>query len=292
LLNYIYPNFLLVPDMNISLKAKIQHWFNFLRLANQSKDTAIIESLKQHSEMYEPWSNYRNTSFTKWWKEHSDLFRSVSVIREMNATDIPDNSALFLAIPFTYAPTTVAKMVQEIYKRQQDQRRVSKGKVKKVYGGEFALTSDDFQASQFHYYYRFAKDVYLPLNSNGGQPRTKDYVSLAEKVFAKQRLVTSWEEKSLARRRVPFTDRSAPYANKSRMARNYVMVVQNLLRNVCTGEFPGDYLTVAVKNQSQKRKKLPVYSASVGKRGVSQKRYVNLKKRESPFDMYSKRKPN
>jgi hypothetical protein len=210
----------------------------------------------------------------------------------MNATDVADNSALFIAIPFTYAPTTVAKMVQEIYKRQQDQRRVSKGKVKKVYGGEFALTSDDFQASQFHYYYRFAKDVYLPLNSNGGQPRTKDYVSLAEKVFAKQRLVTSWEEKTLARRRVPFTDRSAPYANKSRMARNYVMVVQNLLRNVCTGEFPGDYLTVSVKNQAMKRKKTSIAPIRLSKRGVNQKRYQSLVKRENPYDMYTKRKSN
>ena len=278
--------------MNIPLKEKIQHWFNFLQLANQSKDVEISQSLKSNSQKYEAWDDYRSTSFSKWWKEHSNLFRSVSVMRELNSSDVADNSALFLAIPFTYAPTTVAKMVQDMYKRQQDQRRSIKGKVKKVYGGEFALTTDDFQASQFHYYYRFAKDVYLPLNADGGQPKTKDYVRLAEQVFSKQKLVTSWEEKALARRKVPFTDVSAPYANKSRMARNYVIVVQNILRNVAEGQFPGDYLTVSVKNQAVKRKKTPVAPVRSSKRGVSQRRYQPLVKRENPYDMYAKRISN
>lgn len=275
--------------MNISLKEKIQHWFNFLRMAHESKDPDVIANLDMHKKVYEAWGNYRDVSFTKWWKEHSNLFRSVSVMRELNSSDVADNSALFLAIPFTYAPTTVAKMVQDMYKRQQDQRRPIKGKVKKVYGGEFALTTDDFQASQFHYYYRFAKDVYLPLNADGGQPKTKDYVKLAEQVFSKQKLVTSWEEKALARRKVPFTDVSAPYANKSRMARNYVIVIQNILRNVAEGQFPGEYLTLGVKNQSIKRSVQKVRSGK--SRGVSQKRYQEIKKRVNPYDMFAKRKP-
>jgi hypothetical protein len=145
-------------------------------------------------------------------------------------------------------------MVQSIYQREQVQRRASGGKVKKVYGGQFALTAEDFQASQFHYYYRFAKDVYLQLNAGGNKPTTKNYVDLAEKVFARQKLVTSWEDDALARRKVPFSEPGAPYANKSRMARNYAVVVQNILRNVAVGEFPGDYLTVAVKNQSVQRR--------------------------------------
>lgn len=274
--------------MNISLKEKIQHWFNFLRLAHESEDQDVIASLVRSRDLYESWGDYRNTSFTPWWREHSKLFRSVGAMRKMAVGDVPDESALFLAIPFIYAPTTVAKMVQSIYQREQDLRREPGGKVKKVYGGQFALTAEDIQASQFHYYYRFAKDVYLPLNAGGGEPSTKNYVDRSEKVFAKQRLVTSWEDDALARRKVPFTQIDAPYANKSRMARNYVMIVQNILRNVAKGEFPGDYLTVAVKNQGVKRRSAPVYPERSHKRGVSQKRYQEVKKREDPFDPYKK----
>ena len=76
------------------------------------------------------------------------------------------------------------------------------------------------------------------------------------------------------------------YANKSRMARNYVAIVQNILRNVSRGEFPGDYLTASVKNQGEKRKVSPQYPARSGKRGVSQKRYQEVKKRDDPMDPY------
>ena len=272
--------------MNISLKEKVQHWFNFLRLAHESQDPAVVGNLKASRLLYEPWSDYRNTSFTRWWRDHSKLFRAVGAMRKMVPGDVPDESTLFLVIPYIYAPTTVAKMVQNIYQREQDLRREPGGKVKKVYGGQFALTAEDLQSSQFHYYYRFAKDVYLPLNAGGTKPSTKNYVDRAEKVFAKQKLVTSWEEEALARRKVPFTQTDAPYANKSRMARNYVVVVENLLRNVAGGEFPGDYLTVAVKNQSMRRKSASVHAGRAYKRGVNQKRYQEVKKRENPFDPY------
>jgi hypothetical protein len=272
--------------MNIPLKEKIQHWFNFLRLAYESEDQDVIASLERSRALYELWGNYRETSFTRWWRDHGKLFRAVGSMRKMAPGDVPDESALFLAIPYIYAPTTVAKMVQNMYQREQDLRRVLDGKVKKVYGGQFALTAEDMQASQFHYYYRFAKDVYLPLNAGGNKATTKNYVDRAEKVFAKQKLVTSWEDDALARRKVPFSDPDAPYANKSRMVRNYVVVVENLLRNVAKGEFPGDYLTTSVKNQTIKRS---IQTKRTGKpRGVNQKRFVNTVKREELFDPYKK----
>ena len=160
--------------MNISLKEKVQHWFNFLRLAHESQDPVVVGNLKASRLLYEPWGDYRNTSFTRWWQGHSNLFRSVGAMRKMTAVDAPDESALFLAIPYIYAPTTVAKMVQNIYQREQGLRRESGGKVKKVYGGQFALTAEDMQSSQFHYYFRFVKDVYLPLNAGGAKPTTKN----------------------------------------------------------------------------------------------------------------------
>lgn len=272
--------------MNISLKEKIHHWFNFLRLAHESDDPEVIANLKKNCQMYAAWGDYRSTSFTKWWKDHSKLFRSVHVIREMTIHDLPDDTALFLAIPYIYAPTTVAKMVQEIYQRQQHKRRVLEGKVKKVYGGQFALTTEDFQASQFHYYYRFANDVYLPLNTDGGKPTTKNYVDRAMKVFAKQKLVTSWEDDALARRKVPFSDPNAPYSNRSKLARNYVTMIRKILLNVSLGEFPGNYQVEAVKNQAEKRKVSPKFPDRGPKRGVSPKRYQEVKKRVDPLDPY------
>jgi hypothetical protein len=150
--------------MNIPLKQKIRLWFDFLRLAHQSSDPLLISNLKKSKDKYAPWDDYINMSFTKWWATHKSLFRNVSILRKLTTSDQIDDLAMYLVIPFTYAPTTVGKIVQRMYDEEQTRRNAVKRKVKKVYGGEFGLSTDDFQASQFVYYYRFTKDVYLPLN--------------------------------------------------------------------------------------------------------------------------------
>ena len=270
--------------MNIPLKQKIQRWFEFLRLAHQSTDPEVIANLKASNDFYEPWGDYRNTPFTKWWAEHKHLFRTVSTMRKMTASDVVDDSAFCVVIPFTYAPTTVAKIVQRMYGDELEKRTSTKKKVKKVYGGSFGLTTDEFQVSQFVYYHRFAKDVYLPLNATGGKVTTKKYVDAAKKSFAKQKLVTSWKDKADAKRQVPFKSSSDAYANLSKRARDFARIVQNILRNVSSGQFPGDYLTVGVKNQASKRS---VQRVRTGKaRGVNQKRYKDVIRRKNELDPF------
>jgi hypothetical protein len=55
----------------------------------------------------------------------------------MTSQDKFDDSALYLVIPFTYAPTTVAKIVQRIYDEEQKKRTVTKNKVKENLWREF-----------------------------------------------------------------------------------------------------------------------------------------------------------
>jgi hypothetical protein len=272
--------------MNIPLKRKIQLWFEFLKLAHKSIDPVVIANLRKSNSFYEPWGDYLNTSFTRWWTTHRHLFRTVSKMRKMNSSDLVDESALYVVIPYTYAPTTAAKILQRMYEEELELRISSKKKVKKVYGGDFALTTDDFQVSQFAYYHRFAKEVYLPLNAIGGKVTTKMYVDLAKKSFAKQNLVTSWKEKELARRKVPFKDSSDLYANHSKRARDFVHIVTYILKNVSSGEFPGDYLTASVKNQGKIRKESPNYPIRKFKKGVAHSRYQDKIEREKPFNVY------
>jgi hypothetical protein len=74
------------------------------------------------------------------------------------------------------------------------------------------------------------------------------------------------------------------------MARNDVVVVENLLRNVAKGEFSGNYMTAAVKNQSTKRKDSFFSQNNGRKRGVSPKRHQTALDRENPFDPYARKK--
>ena len=274
--------------MNISLKSKIKHWFDFLRLAHLSTDPVVIKNLTKSKQFYEQWGNYRSSSFTKWWSEHRHLFRTVSSLRRMTSEDIVDDSALYLVIPYTYAPTTVAKIIQRIYDEEQKKRLATKNKVKKIYGGSFGLTTDEFQASQFAYYYRYAKEVYVPLTNSGDKVKTKDFIKKAVKSFENQKLITSWEDTSLARRKIPFKTSDSRYANLSKRARDFNLIVNNILLNVSSGLFPGDYLTASVKNQNTNRllkKSPPKRSHS---RGVPSSKYITKKKREDTLDPYRK----
>jgi hypothetical protein len=63
--------------------------------------------------------------------------------------------------------------------------------------------------------------------------------------------------------------------------------VQNILRNVSLGQFPGDYLTAGVKNQAEQRRISPIYPVRKQKRGVAQSRYQSLVERDQPFNVYS-----
>jgi hypothetical protein len=275
--------------MNIPLKQKIRLWFDFLRLAHESTDLVLIENLKSSKNFYSPWGNFLNTSFTKWWAMNKSLFRNVSTLRRMTSSDFVDEGSMYLVIPFTYAPTTVSKIVQRMYAEEFSSRQLEKKKVKKVYGGTFGLSTEDFQVSQFAYYYRFAKDVYLPLNAKGEKVTTKQYVDVAKKVFSNQKLITSWNDKTLARRKVPFKDSSEIYANQSKRARDFVRIIENILTNVSIGVFPGDYLTVSVKTQSQKRRLSTNLSVNKIKRGVSQSRYIKKVVRDESFDPFRRK---
>ena len=271
--------------MNISLKKKIQHWFNFLKLAHQSVDPIVIENLKNSKSFYEAWGNYQEASFTNWWSEHRHLFRKVSGLRRMTAQDEVDDTALYLVIPFTYAPTTVAKIVQRIYDEEQTKRETEKRKVKKVYGGSFGLSTDEFQVSPFTYYHRYAKDVYLPLMRNGRKVKTKDFIERAQASFARQKQVTSHAN---AKRNVPFKTSSDEYANLSKRARDFNRIVENILRNVSAGVFPGNYMTASVKNQGAERAAKRIAPVRSHSRGVPESMYVNKKKREAGLDPYRK----
>jgi hypothetical protein len=273
--------------MNISLKTKIKYWWSFLRLTHQSKEIEIINALKDSVDFYKAWGDFRTGSFDPWWREHSHLFHTRNSMTKMNVGETASDDALYLRVPFTYAPTTASTVFERIYRKEYEKKQTTKRKVKKVYGGTYSLSDDDFQTSQFEYYLRFTKDVYLPIMSNSPNSQTKPYVCLAIERFKNQKLKSSLG--ALARRKVPFTYEIEKYETQRRLASRYRTYSHNIMLNVAKGIFPGEYEEVSIKNQAIKRKASPPVRSQ--KRGVPQSLYVDTKKRESGFDMYAKRGP-
>jgi len=150
-----------------------------------------------------------------------------------------------------------------------------------VYGGTYSLTSTDLQTSQFDYYLKFTRDVYLPL-MNEGVIGTQKYRLLSVQVFTKQKVKSS-RKKEEVKRQVPFTNSSQDVGNLDRLTRRYKTHSRLLLLNVSKGEFPGVYEEKGTKTQIKTRKENTVRSHY---RGVSQKRYQEFKVRDEQFDPY------
>jgi hypothetical protein len=238
--------------MNISLKTKVKYWFYFLRLCHKINDPVIQLNLKKSKSLYKRWGDYQSGSYENWWKEHSHLFSRKDSIEKFYGNEPIEKDSLYIKIPYRYSPSTVSKIVLRMYKEEHDKRIVKDGKVKKVYDGVFQLSTTDIQTSQFDYYLRFTRDVYIEL-MNQGVIGTQKYRILSEKVFKKQKLKSS-RKKDEVKRQIPFVGTSQTVENLDRLTRRYKTYSKNILMNVSQGMFPGDYEEVGIKNQVEKRK--------------------------------------
>ena len=232
--------------MNNSLKEKIRYWFEFLRLAHESKDPIVVNALR-NNDVYEKWGDYRSVKFNSWWSSHSSLFKNEQVLSIPQEGEIVESEFLYVKIPFTYAPTSVGKIVADIYDRELTKRVQRTKKSRKIYQGDFKLTSSEYQVAQFHYYLVFTKDVYLPLLNSGKRQSNFEFVEKSKEVFQKL------NKKTTVNRDIPFTKKTLSYESESRLVRRYRQCAEKLLRNVAQGKFPGDYEETFIKNQTQLR---------------------------------------
>ena len=170
--------------MNNSLKEKIRYWFEFLRLAHESKDPIVVNALRSN-DVYEKWGDYRSVKFNSWWSSHSSLFKNEQVLSIPLVGEIVDSEFFYVKIPFTYAPTSVGKIVADIYDRELSKRVQRTKKSRIIYQGDFKLTSSEYQVAQFHYYLVFTRDVYLPLINSGSKNKNQDFLEKSKEIFGK-----------------------------------------------------------------------------------------------------------
>lgn len=278
--------------MNIPLKTKVRYWFYFLRLAHKSQNPTVKSNLLKSAEFYSRWGDYRNITFENWWKDHSHLFTEKSSIRKMTVEDkVENDGALYLRVPLTFAPTSVAKAIARIYEEEYQKQNQVKKKVKKSYGGLYNLTSLDSQISQFDYYLLFAEKVYLPLVHSGLDLKVKNYTEKAEIVFSPLATRKPTKRIEKLKRIVPFTSLKTSEDAKRKLTSRYIKFSRNLLLNVSNGIFPGEYDSASIKKTVTPLKTTQPDTRPVTKRGVPQSRYQVKTNRKDGVDPYADRGP-
>lgn len=271
--------------MNNSLKEKIRYWFEFLKIAHESDDPFVKGNLKKSFDYYSGWGNYRSEKFDAWWKSHSHLFRQDSTLSICSVGEVVTDEQFFVRIPFTYAPTSIGRIVTQMYDRELKKRGARQGKTLRQYKGTYNLSSLDYQVSSFRNYLVFVRDVYIPLLRDEPRAKTGRYIEKCREVFGKLK------KRNAIGRDIPFTNDTTSYESHARLVRRYRQMSEKLLRNVSKGVFPGDYEETFVKNQMQlraeKTQKSATSSAKKQRRGRPKSMDVVMTKRVSGDDPYA-----
>lgn len=268
--------------MNISLKSKVRHWFNFYRLALESTDPVIVKNIQKSKDFYKPWGDVVGVSFDDWWKLKSHLFHERQSIDVLSGTFKTDESALFLKVPLTFSAIAASKYFARLYREEYEKRVEKSSKVKKKYLGQFNLTPIEFQVTNFSYYTIFAQKVYTPIyKRTGKQPVTKEIILLAKEKFKNLSARTESKSREVEKQRIaPFRQSiENDYASLSRTATRYRLIAENLIRNASLGIFPGDYQEKGVKNLGVKRNTTPksIVKLKVGRKRIA--RPIGYKKK-------------
>jgi hypothetical protein len=84
-------------------------WFEFLRLAQLSRDTKVREALERNELFYRAWGDVRTIKFDTWWKSHSQLFEEKLVIRKLEPGSVTSSSTdvLTVEIPLTQSSSDI-----------------------------------------------------------------------------------------------------------------------------------------------------------------------------------------
>ena len=263
-----------VPNMNISIKSKVRHWFNFYWLAMQSTDPEIVANCKKSAEFYEQWGDISSVKFDEWWKTHAHLFHTRQKIEILTGKFECDGNAMYLRVPLTFTSTVASNYFGRIYKEEQLKTESSKSKIKKKYLGSFEFDPIEFQDDNFKYYFLYASKVYLPLlDKLKAEPKSKQLVELAKTVFFKLTERTTKKSREIKKQRIaPFRqDLKDDYETLSRTATRYRTIAQNLITNASLGIFPGPDYQKRI-NPYQKNKPKP--KSLLVETKVKQKRVV------------------
>lgn len=271
--------------MNNSLKEKIRHWFEFLNIAHASGDPIVKGNLRESTDHYSGWGNYRCEKFDSWWKSHSHLFKQDTTLSICSVGEVVADDQFFVRIPFTYAPTSIGKIVAQMYERELKKRSKRRGKTLRQYDGIYNLSSLDYQVASFRYYFIFVRDVYLPLLRDEPRAKTGRYIEKSKEVFGRL------NKRNSSGRDIPFTNHTTSYESHARLVRRYRQMAEKLLRNVSKGVFPGDYEETFVKNQTQLRAEKALKSATMSTkkqlRGRPKSMDIVTTKRISGYDPYA-----
>lgn len=211
-------------------------WFEYLRLARQSRDEKVRAALVVSQPFYAPWEMDGQTDFHEWWKTHGGLFEERHVVRVLQSGEAPlDPEALVVEIPLTQSPTELLKKVKALLREAVEaaERRSRKG-MKRPTASYRLSDGAEPKLDAVREMLTVYRDVYLR------NPKLRGEALLeATHAFYRGRKNKRWAKPPMALEYDPKSEVDRMRAMRN--LRRYIQKAEAVMLNVARGQFPGEY---------------------------------------------------
>jgi F0F1-type ATP synthase gamma subunit len=209
-------------------KESYRLWFEFYKLATQSKKYEVIKALTASRDYYKSWGDVSEINFDNWWKSHSKLFEQFSVKLLSNFSDRQLKDSLIIEVPLNESSSVLIQKVKEIIEGQRSKNLLKK-RVEKQLFGNFQLTKhSEPKLKTLREVLNIYRDVYLKSDNTKG---IKFYNSV----------INYYQSRPKNKRIPPALDPNGNPETTAKNLRRWMQWAKQIELNVAKGEFPGEY---------------------------------------------------
>ena len=206
-------------------------WFEFYKLALQSKDKAVVSALKKSKSFYASWGTDTKIHFDDWWKEKHHLFYETQKIKLIDGKEpITDASHLVISFP---KDTPIEVLMKEFQERVAPELEKRKNRIKITEHKYAPSEVQGIKKQSARLYFELYKEVFSNDKLKGAEQyeAVKDYF---ETRFKKK-------PNEIPEYFNDYDDDKERIESSMRNVRRYKKKCLQLILNVANGEFPGKY---------------------------------------------------
>lgn len=206
-------------------------WFEFYKLALQSREYEVTNALKASKDFYAQWGDVVNTKFDDWWKSHQTLFKEHQVKTLESLDDRQTGESLIIEIPLNQSLSKLLEEVKKIIEGKQ-KTKPNYRKRKTTFSSSYQLTAgSEPKLDTIRDVLIVYRDVYLANNKPSAMKTLKLAVD-----FYKGRKRNS---------KVPYSlmhdGWHGEMDNARRNIARWLKWAKQIVLNTSKGEFPGKY---------------------------------------------------
>lgn len=212
-------------------KESYRLWFEFYKLALQSREYEVINAIKASKDFYAAWGDVQSTKFDAWWETHQQLFSEHQVKTLESLEDRQTSESLIIEVPSNQAISKLLGEIKEILENNQKQKPNYR-KRKTTFTSSYQLTAgSEPKLDTIRNVLIVYRDVYL----TNDKPSAMETLKLAVE-FYQGRKKSNKLPYSLM-----FDDRHGQLDNARRNIARWLKWAKTILLNTAKGQFPGKY---------------------------------------------------